>query len=139
MSRPLQQRVRRVALLGVLLDGLQEQRVASDPLHRHHQEEAERGGVDLGPGGGGGGAERRASPSQIHCDRLMTTEINKDKRANYARRGLHHADDVVPQRLLLLVLVLQQRDVAVVGQVLPVGRLDVCRQAEEGVACSGRR
>lgn len=67
----------------------------------------------------------------------MTREIDKDKQASNARRGLHHADDVVPQRLLLLVLVLPQRDVAVVGQVLPVGRLDVCRQAEEGVACGG--
>lgn len=53
VGRPLQQLVRRVVVFRVLLDGLQKQRVASDPLHRHHQEEAERGGVDLGAGGGG--------------------------------------------------------------------------------------
>lgn len=49
MSRLLQERVRRVAPVGVLLDGLQEEGVASDPLHRHHQEEAQRRGVHLGP------------------------------------------------------------------------------------------
>lgn len=53
VGRPLQQLVGRVAAVRVLLDGLQEERVTSDPLHRHHQEEAERGGVDLGAGGGG--------------------------------------------------------------------------------------
>lgn len=57
VGRPLQQRVGRVRAVGVLLDGLEEQGVASDPLHRHHQEEAERGGVHLGPGGGGGRAQ----------------------------------------------------------------------------------
>lgn len=49
VSRLLQQAVGRVGGLRVLLDGLQEERVASDPLHRHHQEEAQRCGVDLGP------------------------------------------------------------------------------------------
>lgn len=54
---------------------------------------------------------------------------------NNARRSLDHTDNVVPQRLLLLVLFLHQRDVVVVGQVLLVGRLDVCGKAEEGITC----
>ena len=48
----LQAGVGRVGRLRVLLDGLQEQGVAGDPLHGHHQEEAQRRGVDLRPGGG---------------------------------------------------------------------------------------
>lgn len=44
-------------------------------------------------------------------------------------------DDLVPQRLLLFVAVLHHRNVVVVGQVFFVGRLDVCRQAEEGITC----
>lgn len=39
-----------MSLVRVFLDGLQEEGVAGDPLHRHHQEETQRGGVDLRPG-----------------------------------------------------------------------------------------
>lgn len=59
VSGPLQQAVGRVGGVRVLLDGLQEQRVARHPLHRHHQEEAQRRGVDLGPGG-------RSTASGLH-------------------------------------------------------------------------
>ena len=45
----LQQGVRRVLSVRVLLDGLQEQRVSGDPLDRHHQEESQRRGVHLRP------------------------------------------------------------------------------------------
>ncbi len=49
VSRLLQKRVRWVARVRVFLDGLQEERVPSDSLHRHHQEETQRGGVYLRP------------------------------------------------------------------------------------------
>lgn len=49
VSGLLQQAGGRVGGLRELLDGLQQQRVASDPLHRHHQEEGQGGGVDLRP------------------------------------------------------------------------------------------
>lgn len=49
MGRLLQQGIGRVSSVRVLLDGLQEERVAGDPLHRHHQEETQRGGVDFRP------------------------------------------------------------------------------------------
>lgn len=39
----LQQGVGRVGRVSVLLDGLQEERVTGDSLHRHHHEETQRG------------------------------------------------------------------------------------------------
>lgn len=50
MSGLLQEFVRRVSGLRVFLDGLQEEGITRDLLHRHHQKETQRGGVDLGPG-----------------------------------------------------------------------------------------
>lgn len=50
MSSLLQERIRRVTPVGMFLDGLQEEGVACDPLHRHHQEETQRGGVYVRPG-----------------------------------------------------------------------------------------
>lgn len=49
MGGLLQEGVRRVSSVGVLLDGLQQERVSGDALHGHHQEEAQGGGVDVRP------------------------------------------------------------------------------------------
>jgi len=58
-------------------------------------------------------------------------------RSDDARRVLDDSHHAVPQRLVLLVAVLQQRHLAVARQVLPVGRLDVRGEAEEGLAWGG--
>lgn len=49
MSSRLQELISWVTSLCVFLDGLQQERVAGDSLHRHHQEETQRGGVDFRP------------------------------------------------------------------------------------------
>lgn len=38
-----------VGSVSVFLDGLQEEGVACNPLHRHHQEETQRGGIHFRP------------------------------------------------------------------------------------------
>lgn len=50
VSGLLQKGICRVSFLCVFLDGLQEEGVAGNPLHRHHQEEAQRGGIYFRPG-----------------------------------------------------------------------------------------
>lgn len=56
-----------------------------------------------------------------------------------ARRGLHDGHDLLPQRLLLFVGVLQDRHMTVVGQVLLIGSFDVGGESEEGLAWKERR
>lgn len=65
MSSLLQKRVRWVTPVRVFLDGLQEEGVASDPLHRHHQEEAQRCGVYFRPGGVNGDKEHRLNRNAV--------------------------------------------------------------------------
>lgn len=50
VSGLLQKAICRVSFFRVFLDGLQEEGVAGNPLHRHHQEEAQRGGIYFRPG-----------------------------------------------------------------------------------------
>lgn len=109
--------------VGVFLDGLQEERVASDPLHRHHQEEAQGGGVDLRPGGVN--REHSFKPTEVTCQSLCQGNNSN------LRRCLDDSDDLVPKGLLLFVAVLHHRDIVVVGQVFFIGCLNVRGQAEE--------
>ncbi len=53
-----------VSCVSVFLDGLQEEGVAGDPLHRHHQEETQRCGVYFRPGEMNGNNEQ--SGTKIH-------------------------------------------------------------------------
>ena len=50
VSGLLQKGICWVSYLCVFLDGLQQEGVAGNPLHRHHQEEAQRGGIYFRPG-----------------------------------------------------------------------------------------
>lgn len=51
------------------------------------------------------------------------------------RWGLDDFNNVIPERLFLLVAVLQHCDIIVVGQVFLIGCLNVWRQAEEWITC----
>lgn len=123
----LQQGERRVGGVSVLLDGLQEQRVAGDPLNRHHQEEAQGGGVDF----------RAGSTNMIHV--MLRRSMSRSARAKHSRRALDDGHDLPPQRLLLFVAVLQNRDVSVVGQVFLIGSFNVRGESEERLAWKERR
>lgn len=54
----LQECVRWVSSVSVFLDGLQQEGVAGDSLHWHHQEETQRGGVYFRPGETNGKSEQ---------------------------------------------------------------------------------
>lgn len=68
MSSLLQECISWVSSVGVFLNGLQEEGVAGDPLHWHHQEETQRSGVHFRPGGMNGNSQ--------HSDNFRTESNN---------------------------------------------------------------
>jgi len=65
----LQQCIRWVRGVGVFLDGLQEEGIAGDPLHWHHQEETQRSGIDFRPGEKEDGDKLKRKCSNFLCQR----------------------------------------------------------------------
>lgn len=55
-----------MTFVGVFLDGLQEEGVAGNPLHRHHQVESQRGGVYFRPGEMNGNNEKSELQDRNH-------------------------------------------------------------------------
>lgn len=141
VSGLLQKGIRRVCFLRVFLDGLQEEGVTGDPLHRHHQEETQRGGVYFRPEEINEQKKLQLNHQtlQVFLFFIQVFPFSFHKNDRNPRWGLDDSHDLVPESLLLFVAVLHHCDVVVVGQVFSVGRLYVWGQAEEWITCQERR